>query len=595
MDFLSKILFLANQYLWLLILITSAFGLGQLAIGSFISRMYLPPILSGSMNVAMGLGLIVVTLFLLGSLGHLTSSSVYLLLCLGLLGTVFAFLQTCQGQWRSCLTKSEIRTHLRQHWFWFSLLAISIAPLLIRPLQIPLSWDELMYHLPLARTWAEQGYLVVDPWIRYPLFPYNYNLLYAAAFLVADDVFTHLLHMLAGLLVALVLFGASQRWFDWRAGIIAAILLIATVKSQFETAYIDLGVMLFLSIGFTSLGLAHESRNNHWLYLSGFFTALAVGTKYQGLFYLPVYGLLVLMIEQRLRVLFLLTLIILVTGGYWYIRNWVISGDPIHPIGGPWFGFWLWDQGDLEGQFADFVYKKRLPEWYLLIGLFAVLFLQYSSSILKGLYLAALASLVVWWFASGYRRYLTPALPLLALLSAVTIIKIYDATRIGMLISNLNTRLSTRFRMLLSLVVIVAGSTIAFNSARPYWDRIATDSVKREVLLEELFGSYAILRDFGGDEQLWPIYQLGFEGELYHSPVPLIGDWFGPGRYREVLRRASDGSALAEHLRDLGAGGLLVNRQRPGFSKFPQLDLDNKYFALVGRTDHADLYRLLER
>jgi hypothetical protein len=71
---------------------------------------------------------------------------------------------------------------------WALVLAAVILPLMLEPLRPPHDWDELMYHLPYARFWAEQGGLDVNEWLRFPVFPYSMELLYAGALLVGSDV-----------------------------------------------------------------------------------------------------------------------------------------------------------------------------------------------------------------------------------------------------------------------------------------------------------------------------------------------------------------------------------------------------------------------
>src|SRR6218665_351303 len=84
--------------------------------------------------------------------------------------------------------------------------ALVALPALVAPLAPPAAFDELMYPLPYARLVAQQGTLGIHDWLRYPWFPYNYNLLYAAALQVGDDVLPHFLNALAGALSVLMIF-----------------------------------------------------------------------------------------------------------------------------------------------------------------------------------------------------------------------------------------------------------------------------------------------------------------------------------------------------------------------------------------------------
>jgi hypothetical protein len=117
-------------------------------------------------------------------------------------------------------------------------------------------------------------------------------------------------------------------------------------------------------------------------------------------------------------------LLFVVSGGYWYLRNFLVSGNPVHPLAGEWFGYWLWDRGDMEAQAADIarmndsipsVYIPALAAWVLLKG---------SSTTLKGLLFVAYAALAAWFLTSQYERYLTPTFPFLAVLSSLVIVRL---------------------------------------------------------------------------------------------------------------------------------------------------------------------------
>ena len=57
--------------------------------------------------------------------------------------------------------------------------------------------------------------------------------------------------------------------------------------------------------------------------------------------------------RRRIAALAAFALAAAVLGGGWYARSFWISGDPISPAGGPWFGYFLWNADDLAGQAAE--------------------------------------------------------------------------------------------------------------------------------------------------------------------------------------------------------------------------------------------------
>lgn len=187
--------------------------------------------------------------------------------------------------------------------------------------------------------------------------------------------------------------------------------------------------------------------------------------------------------------------------------------------------------------------------------------------------------LIVWWASSRYPRYLMPAYPLLALLSAGTCLS---------LAQRLATHWPASFTpasawLLLGTLSVAAGMALHKQTKR----LAATPAARAQLLRAEVNGygmwEHLRLRPVGR------LYQLGLEDSLYYAPQPVWGDVFGPWRYRDV----QDLSAPALH-RKLSAGGfnaLVVDTSRfpdvttrPGFSE---------WFELLQSDDHVRLYHLL--
>ena len=66
------------------------------------------------------------------------------------------------------------------------LLFVAIFLFAIRP---PGVWDDTMYHLPLARSYLEQQQITLQPYIRFPLFPQNMELLFALGLMTGGPQF----------------------------------------------------------------------------------------------------------------------------------------------------------------------------------------------------------------------------------------------------------------------------------------------------------------------------------------------------------------------------------------------------------------------
>ncbi|SDW64774.1 ArnT family glycosyltransferase [Thiocapsa roseopersicina] len=588
----AKLAFALDQLTWLATYAIAAFGAGQRLLAP-LAMADLDAGLRSSLRLAAGIGVFVVSLFLLAATGLLVSNAILLLVLSGLVAAAAHGLTVVRSSRKIPVSVRPGQVSPRE-WFWILLILLSVIPLLTRALQIPFQFDELMYHLPTARDWAREGGLTVNESLRYPLSAFNFHLLYAAALVLGNDVFPHLIHAFAGVLVAVGVYSVGRRYFDRRTGFVAALQTIIATLWFYETAYVDLGVGLFLFFGFVALALAYEQQDARWIYLAAFFAGLAVGTKYQGLFYLPVLVLLALAVERRPSVLVRASLVLFFVGGYWYLRNLWISGDPLHPIGGRFFGYWLWNADDLRAQYRDLDGVRGWPEWYLCVAAASVFFLKGSSGIYRGLVAAVLGSALIWILVSGYPRYLVPVYPLLALLSAFVFVRVSDLIGLGRRVGALWARLGKRWRVALPSILLLIIGFSYIDDAKLAWGRIAPTADARDAVLRQRSAAYEILSDVDPDDGL-RVFQLGFEGEIYYFPVPVTGDWFGPGRYSEVARRLGKGAELAGYLASMDTNALLINRRHPSFADLA-LDPDiDRYFTLVRRTDRVELYRLKDR
>jgi len=302
-------------------------------------------------------------------------------------------------------------------------LALVALPALVAPLAPPAAFDELMYHLPYARLVAQQGTLGIHDWLRYPWFPYNYNLLYAAALQVGDDVLPHFLNALAGALSVLMIF---------RLGILHANRLTACIGAaiwlgmgDYANALIDMGVALFVLSAFVALWWWRESEplrdGTRWLCLAAFCLGVAAGSKYQALIFLPLVALFVVRHERRVwRAWAPALLCFLIPCIYWYARNAIMTGDPFNPIGARVFGFTEWVPADYVQQVADVRDHAEMPNaliWSVFLAPFSVWWKRSAAVRAAGWF--CLYSVAVWVVTSRYPRYLMASFPLLAMTAAV--------------------------------------------------------------------------------------------------------------------------------------------------------------------------------
>ena len=210
---MNKLGFLLGQYGALALVLAACWGWGE-ALLRLLKIDRDPAIRLGApLAITLGLGIGICVLQGLAITGQLTALFVGLLIAVGML----------LGAWHVLAHKPLLRwpawragwqeMPLSDRWGLAALAAVLLSTL-TAPLPPPTQWDELMYHLPHAQQWAASGRLTVNEWLRYPWFPYDFDLLYAGALLFGNDVLPHLLHALAGWLTAWLIYRLGVQHLD---------------------------------------------------------------------------------------------------------------------------------------------------------------------------------------------------------------------------------------------------------------------------------------------------------------------------------------------------------------------------------------------
>jgi hypothetical protein len=461
-------------------------------------------------------------------------------------------------------------------------------------------WDDTAYHLPLARTVLEQQSLVANEWLRFPYFPAYLQLLFAGG-LLQGATLAQWLATWPAVLTLIGLMGAaalSARHAFW--GVLAWLVYAHTpfVESTLGFAYVDAGLALFCMAAVLAaamwaghIGPAWRTR---WLLLSAGCMGIAGGIKFQGLVCGAAIGLMVLLFSlpsarAAVRNAVLYAGVVLAVCGFWYARSYALTGDPIHPAGGRWFGYYLWTAADLAGQVAEQATHGLPKAWSNFIDSLGVA--------QAGMVWAALLypmprqnrarpALVVWgvmlvlvlfWFwVSQVERYLMPALPLAALLTATLASQVWRLTR-----------LSPLWLLAPTLAAMVMLPWDDFMQLRP------PIAVQRQARPERQLLHQASQLAKRHDARL---LQVGYENAFFDYSGQLVGDWFGRAPYRDFLDCGNDSgrcrmrpaAELARAMRALDASLLLINSER---FPFDVADYD-AHLQRLGQNGPAYLYAL---
>ena len=565
-------------------------------------------------HTAIGLGLIICFLFLL-ALFHFFS--------LAIIVSFFFLASSYLIYFKISISRNHVISFPSTNYFgWINiLLFFLVIPLLVPSLYPPTAWDEISYHLAYARHYAENQGLNVNPYLRYPLYAHNINLLYALCLLIYDDILSHLIHAMMAVLTTLGIYNLGESSANKRIGFAAALIFISSplVIHLMKTSYIDLGLTLFLFLGFFCIIKWTQSRNIRWLYVAGFATGIAIGSKYSGFLYFILFSLWIATEKNPYKPLLCFIVFATLFGLPWYIRNMIISGDPFSPFGGNIFGYWIWDKSDLIGQTQDLLKAHGTPRslssliklpWNLIenpsafmegaislpmasIPLSLILLFKFNHFYRK-LTVFVFLNILIWFYSSQILRYLLPVFPMISLLAATVIIHLCDII-IKPLTFVLKSSWLTFIRngIVLTVLLLIATPLISTYSniiRNLMLIPIPVQEIQRYQYLVGHLSGYELLMIANRNAGL-RIYQFGFENLFYYSKNPLIGDWFGLGKYSKVLNELSNPDRLHKALREMNTDLFLFNKKR-GF-KLEYNESFAPYFKIIAETESAILMRIL--
>ena len=484
------------------------------------------------------------------------------------------------------------------------------APFLLAAV-VPL-WggDSYAYHLPQAQLIAESGRLFVNEHLQVPLHPQNYHLLYASALLIGDDRLANVVHTAAAIMSALGLYYLGRVWVGRTTALLACaiyVLLALSVHSGprvLTTAYVGYGTVVFTSFAYHCLARAITHDSGRMLCLACFLMAISLGIKMQAWIGVPAFAALAVVAATRIRnprTLACATAVALSVGGYWYVRNFQISGDPFHPLGGPWFGHWGWNATDL-GELRAWVAENAglEPMQWLLIAPAAVLpiFVTCRDRLLRAAALAPSVGLAVWAITSFHDRFLLSIAPIIALGSAFVVGNTVRGAWRRLAPKSSGAHYGTR--ALLPAARLLTACLCGLWAVVLVWEvaRVGRESCGRVVCPTFPFAAPALhlLQSFGHEDWL-RVHQLNLAPAGWYLGKDVIGARHGPARYKDLIALDGDGEAIKAYLTSFRRNALLAS-DRPS-NDWPKNLLHTspsflEQFAFCGSQKHVSLYVLRE-
>lgn len=340
-------------------------------------------------------------------------------------------------------------------------------------------WDSLGEHLARAKEWTRLHRLEAIPYINYPQKgqPFNVGMLYGMSLLVKDAILAKLIHFFFGILTAAGVYALGREYFSSKVGLFSAAIFytIPAVAYLSTTAYVDLGLTFYAFLALYAFINWTATNRRGWLIVSAIMSGLCVGSKYAG--FLPI-AILVLgilfhswFIKKKKFIIVAKSLLLFVllgglAGSFWYVRDFIIYGRlvPLELVFRLWgyikSAFWgivtlgPFNPENLSSALAldvSFLRDKALVPWKLTMygsalkrvhdpGGVGVLFLAFlpffllprfrKNRVIKFILYYSLIFFVVWMLFSPIKRYLIPIFPLLSIMVAYIVMRVWEARRI---------------------------------------------------------------------------------------------------------------------------------------------------------------------
>ena len=350
--------------------------------------------------------------------------------------------------------------------------------------------DALIYHLAVPKLYLRHHGFYFIPGNIFADYPLLAEMHYLLALFLQNDILAKAMNfaVLCGLLLGMALFARhvlKEHVFPSLSLLI--FLSIPTVFSVSHMAYNDFFVAFFTLAAIYSFFRWSEQGITGWLILCGIFAGSAAACKYTALLLAPLCCLGILWSAFRrkeepprtLRFLMFFAVAALLAGCPFYLKNWIVTGNPFHPFLHGIFGGrgWDGDQARLYDLFVQSLGMGRSVLDYLLLpwnvslrarmdspqfdGILGPVFL-FTLPFLAGfrrwerpvrlLLVYLLLSFLFWASSAQQIRYLIPLLPLLALIT-------------GAILTSYRSR-----RGVSALLLCIVAASLAFNGYHVFRD-----------------------------------------------------------------------------------------------------------------------------
>ena len=292
-----------------------------------------------ALSTAVGMGLLVVVLFVLGLVGayyrwvFIVLFALPCLLWASSLRRLGVLLSGLHRAWRESVELSRPAFGVL---VVFAFLFLTVT--LFSAFTPTLVYDAKVYHLPSIQYYAAAHALRPVPFMSYSYYPQGAEVLQTAVYNLAGQYAAGLMAPAAFLITLLLLYGIVRRAGARPAAAVGAVIIAGSVPFIHWSGSVlknDLFVALFQAAALYSLLRVWKKGRANWLKLGAFLLGISFSIKHVAIFGGLALGLLalveVLRLPHRRRVAAVCLGIFVGFGTFFHARTYVLTGSPVFP------------------------------------------------------------------------------------------------------------------------------------------------------------------------------------------------------------------------------------------------------------------------
>lgn len=200
----------------------------------------------------------------------------------------------------------------------------------------PYAWDSITYHLPTAFHWIKaQKIFLVQPLCATSFFPMNGSLLMIWLYLGTNNIsILNLTQIPFAFLMAFGAFNLARKLNIQAAAIVIPVTLLTPVVMLLcSVAYVDIIFSCFIIMALNFIIGYFKNPSPSLFLLSCAALGLSSGIKPGGFWLFPALAIFCYHRRKYLtaKLLFSGILLVIAGGGFWYIRNFALTGNPVFP------------------------------------------------------------------------------------------------------------------------------------------------------------------------------------------------------------------------------------------------------------------------